>query len=125
MLVPADVIRRELRADVAIGEEVRRLARLFKVSSLVVLRRVHDVGALTRDEFWAAYRDELARIGAVDKGSGGDFYLTQAARVSKRFARALVVSTLEGRTLYADAFRLLGFSRMATFHELGHSLGVA
>ena len=61
----------------------------------------------------------------LEKGSGGDFYLTQAARVSKRFARALVVGTLEGRTLYADAFRLLGFSKMATFHELGHSLGVA
>jgi Zn-dependent peptidase ImmA (M78 family) len=125
MLVPADVLQRELRTDVAIGEEVSRLARIFRVSTLVVLRRVYDVGGLTRDEFRAAYRDELTRIGAMDQGSGGDFYLTQAARVSKRFARALVVSTLEGRTLYADAFRLLGFSKMTTFHELGHSLGVA
>ena len=114
-----------MRTDAAIGEEASRLSRLFKVSTLVVLRRVHDVGGLTRDEFWAAYREESARISALDRGSGGDFYLTQAARVSKRFARALLVSTLEGRTLYADAVRLLGFSKMATFHELGHSLGVA
>ena len=72
MLVPADVLRRELRTDAAIGEEVSRLSRLFKVSTLVVLRRVHDVGVLTRDEFWAAYREESARIGALDKGNGGD-----------------------------------------------------
>jgi hypothetical protein len=40
----------------------------------------------------------------------------------ERFARALVVSTLEGRSSFTEAFRLLGFKKMATFNELGHSL---
>jgi hypothetical protein len=31
-----------------------RLAKHFKVSTLVVLRRVYDAGSLTRDAFWRA-----------------------------------------------------------------------
>ena len=52
------------------------------------------------------------------------FYLTLGARVSKRFARALFVSTFEGQTSFTEAFRMLGLKKMATFRELGHRLGV-
>jgi hypothetical protein len=89
------------------------------------LRRIYDVGGLTREQFRDAYEQELTRLRALPKGSGGDFYLTQAARVSKRFARALVISTLEGQTLHRDAFRMLGISKLATFRKLGRSVGVA
>jgi hypothetical protein len=94
-------------------------------SRLGVLRRLCDAGAVSGDDMWQAYDDEVARLRAIPRASGGDFYLTQAARVSKRFARALVVSTLEGQTLHRDAFRLLGFSKLETLRELGHSVGVA
>lgn len=116
------------RTDYQRGEDLRgaldRLARRFKVSTLVILRRIHDAGGLTQDQLWQAYQQELERLRAIHRGGGGDFYLTQAARVGKRFARALVASTLEGQTLHRDAFRLLGFSKLATFRELGHSLGL-
>lgn len=125
LLVPLTVLRGEYRRNSDLREETDRLARRFKVSTLVILRRIHDVGGLTREQFWQAYKEELERLRAIPKGSGGDFYLTQAARVSKRFVRALVMSTLEGQTLYRDAFRMLGFSKLATFQELGRSLGVA
>ena len=49
-------------------------------------------------------------------------YLTLGAGASKTFARAFVTSTQEGRTSFSDAFRLLGFKKIATFNELGHSL---
>lgn len=125
ILVPLAVLQGEHRHDADLTDEVTRLARHFKVSTLVILRRIHDAGHLTQAEFWAAYRQELARLLAVPRGSGGNFYLTQGARLSKRFARSLVSSTLEGQTLHRDAFRLLGFSKLATFQELGRSLGVA
>jgi Zn-dependent peptidase ImmA (M78 family) len=124
LLVPLAAIREGLDAGVSLSDELSRLARRFKVSTLVILRRLHDAGRLSRDEFWSAYDEELRRLRAVPKGSGGDFYLTLGARVSKRFARALVASTLEGRTGYTETFRMLGLKKMATFNELGRSLGV-
>lgn len=124
LLVPLALLRMEYNVAAELDSEVSRLARFFKVSTLVILRRIHDIGGLTREEFWDAFEEERTRLLAIPKGSGGDFYLTQAVRVSKRFARALVVSTLEGQTLHRDAFRLLGFSKLSTFRELGRSLGV-
>lgn len=124
LLVPLDLMRREYNGDAELPDEVNRLARRFKVSTLVILRRIHDAGGLTRQEFWDAYEAEVERLRAIPRGSGGNFYLTQAARLSKRFAAALVTSTLEGQTLYNDAFRMLGFTKQATFKELGRSLGV-
>jgi Zn-dependent peptidase ImmA (M78 family)/transcriptional regulator with XRE-family HTH domain len=124
LLVPLDLMRREYHPDGELWEEVARLARRFKVSTLVVLRRILDVGGLTQEEFWEAYHAEVAKLSAIPRGSGGNFYLTQAARVSKRFAAALCASTLEGQTRYTDAFRMLGFSKLSTFKELGRTLGV-
>lgn len=124
LLVPLEALRREYDRAAGPRNEAARLARRFKVSTLVALRRIHDAGALSRQELWHAYEEELARLLALPKGSGGDFYLTLGARASKTFARALVVSTLEGRTPFTEAFRLLGFKKMATFREVGHSLGI-
>jgi len=122
LLVPLVTLQEELpRGDVL--AVVPRLARRFKVSKLVILRRLLDARRLSRDAFEEAYGTELGHLRARPKTSGGDFYLTQAARLSRRFARALVGSTLEGQTLYRDAFRMLGIVKEKTFRELGASLG--
>jgi Zn-dependent peptidase ImmA (M78 family) len=124
ILVPLEAIKEKYRETDALIGEVFRLARCFKVSTLVILRRIHDAGYLTQEELWTAYGEELERLQVIRKTGRVNFYPTQAARVSKRFARALIVSTLEGQTLHRDAFRLLGLSKLKTFTELGHRLGV-
>lgn len=123
-LVPLSILRIEYKKTNGLSDEANRLARVFKVSTLVMLRRIFDAKGITKDQFWQAYHEELERLGSLPSGSGGNYYLTQAARVSKRFARALVSSTLEGQTLHRDAFRMLGFSKLETFKDLGRSLGV-
>ena len=125
LLVPLDALRAVEDVDTSEAlAEMNGLARYFKVSTLVILRRIHDAGWISRQQLWDAYRDEVDRLRGMPRGSGGNFYLTQAVRLSRRFARALVVSTLGGQTLYRDAFRMLGVKKLETFHELGRSLGV-
>jgi hypothetical protein len=86
---------------------------------------MHDTGLIGDELYGRAYDEELKRIRNLPKGTGGNFYLSVGARVGKRFARSLVASTLEGRSSYTEAFRLLGFAKMATFRELGRTLGLA
>ncbi len=124
LLVPLNHLNRIYDRSNNLNDEINRLARYFKASTLVILRRIYDVGGVTRDELGKAYENQLAHLMALPKGSGGNFYLTQTARVSKRFARALVISTLEGQTLHRDALRMLSISKMTTFNALGQRLGV-
>ncbi len=124
LLVPMDVFLAELSTDESLRDTLSRLARRFKVSTLDVLRRLADAGRLDRAAFFSAYRDEVEHLRSLEPAGtgGGDFYRTTASRVSKRFARALIESTLEGRTLYRDAFRMLGIAKTSTFNEFGRSL---
>jgi len=124
LLLPRAALRDCYRPAAELRQELDRLARVFKVSTLVLLRRIHDIGGLGREQFRAVYEQELGRLRAIPRGSGGDFYLTQSARVGKRFARALVARTLEGQTLHRDAFRLLGICKLGTFQDLGYALGI-
>ena len=126
LLVPLAALRNELRRDESLPHALSRLARAFKVSNLVILRRLFDANWLDRARFDAAWAEEGARLRTLaQRGSdGGDFYRTTLSRVSRRFARALVVSTLEGQTLYRDAFRMLGVSKTETFNNIGREVGM-
>ncbi len=126
-LVPTSILQAELRYDEPLAQVLRRLTRIFKVSSLVVLRRMLEVDWLEFAEFERSWRDEAKRVPPYTprEGSGGDFYRTLLSRVGLRFARSLVQSTLEGQTLYRDAYRLLGIRRGRTFEEFARRINAS
>jgi Zn-dependent peptidase ImmA (M78 family) len=125
MLVPLDVLRQELPRSNPLGN-VNELAHRFKVSTLVILRRIFDSGWIDWEAFQSAYEGESIRLRQEMKNAkGGNFHLTQSARVGRRFARALVADALEGRTLFRDAYQMLGIKKHAAFEGLGRTLGLA
>lgn len=124
VLVPLSEFQASLRPREPLRESVDRLAREFKVSTLVILRRLCDAGRLTRQELSTAYEAELSRVSEIIRNTGGDFYRTTTMRVGERFERAVVTAVWEGRTSFTEAARLLAFKKMSSFYKLSRKLGV-
>ena len=130
LLVPATDL--EAQIDAAGGDiegVLQELAHRYKVSVSVVLRKLRTDGLIDRERYDvldAAERDAFAqRRRQGDQGDrGGNFYNTFFQRTGRDFTRAVISSTLEGRTTYAEMFRLLGISSLATFDRVAVELGV-
>lgn len=103
------------------------IARSFRVSTLVALRRMKDLGRLSYEDSQDAYDAELdflKRKAKQNKSGGGDFYNTMGARVDPHFASAVISAALEGQTLMGDAFELLNIKNSTTFRQEARHLGV-
>ena len=126
LLVPMEEFRLVFDPAADLRIQLQPLAEQFRVSTQVILGRVREAGALTWDRFMAELRAEKERIAELvaERGGGGNYYNTKPVQVGKRFARELIASTLEGRTPYTEAFRLLDVKRTTTFEGLGAQLGV-
>jgi Zn-dependent peptidase ImmA (M78 family) len=127
VLVPLSVIRAEYRGE-ATAAELERLARKYRVSTLVILKRLFDARLFDWEDYrerYAAERDRVmeAMTRRSDPG-GGNYYYTQPLRSSRRLARAIIIDTLEGGTTFREAYRLLGTKKRKTFDNLATELGV-
>jgi len=127
LLVPAAELRDAWAKAVSQDDWLQPLTRRFKVSTLVVLRRLNDRELISSSTFQQRYQAEQERFQASSNGQtgGGDFYRTQISRFSNQFLTALIESTLEGRTPYRDALRLLKLSKVETFKQLARELSVS
>ncbi len=123
MLVPMARLRQIYRGQGSLDAAMQHLARHFKVSALVILRRLYDAGEISREMYWQTFAAELARVRDLSRPAekgGGNFYRTLKIRVGRRFAEAVVVSALKGRLLYRDAYQMLGGMKLDRLIEILH-----
>lgn len=127
LLVPAAELISEYEPDRPTTQELDRLARRFCVSTLVILLQLRQADFFDRDTFAELYDEELDRLMGFDRSSsdGGSFYSTFPVQNSRRFLQSIISNTLEGQTLYQDAFRLTGLRKQETFDKMAEHLGVA
>lgn len=128
VLVPLAALRRDYQGEPTL-QELTRLARRYRVSTLVILKRLFDARFLEWDDYRARYeaeRDAVIELAKRRRGenSGGNYYNTQPLRLSRQFARAVVTSTYQGDTSFRDAFNLLGTKKHETFARLADEIGV-
>lgn len=127
ILVPENELASYWVMNPVLHMEARTLARRFKVSPIVIGRRLLDSGLVSRERYLAFYNEYVAggfRDNGVDSGSGGNFYNNQNNRIGKRFMRAVARALMEGKVSYTHAFKLTGL-KGATFDKYVKMVGGA
>ena len=130
MLVPSEIIRGKYDQTEDLDKNTDRLARHFKVSKQVILRRLYDTGCIDRATFQKAYdkEKELAIKREEERKKkgrlGGSYYNNVLARAGKKFTFTLLASTMEGRTTPVTSRRLLDVWKTSNIEEISRRLGV-
>ena len=124
-LVPATEFQAVWRKDLDHWQaNLPALEAHFHVSTWALARRALTLNFITLDEYHGYINNQQSVYRAREEaGSGPGYYRTQKARLSQRFARAVVSEALSGQLLLRDASLLLGGikpDKIATFaKELG------
>ncbi len=111
LLVPVAELARQWQLLNSRHDYTAELSKYFKVSELVIIRRLYDTSRISRAEFEASYLDRYDTRGTEQRDEstgGGHFHYTLRSRLGRRFSAALVASTLEGGTPYRVALSLMG-----------------
>ena len=112
-LVPKDELAMHISTSDFNYEE---LAKRFKVSQIVIARRLKDLGYLNSEDFFTFYEEYITKERHIKTSSGGNFYNTIPYRISKQFFNLIYNSVKQNKILYMDAFRLTGL-KPKTFDE--------
>ena len=111
--VPSNHLHKEFNPNNAdFTGEIKRLASIYKCSTLVVMIRLRELNLVPWKGFSTKYTAELQRLQEVStetRSGGGNFYLTQRFRIGETLSHAVIRDLRQGRTAPAGALRLLGF----------------
>jgi len=91
------------------SKDFKYLGKIFKVSQIVIARRLLDLSLITKSDFFRfynAYMENWRQKKDDTKTSGGNFYATAKKRISLRFATYVNNAVRENSLLYRDAYKL-------------------
>ena len=125
LLVPLAPFLRSWEKEAPAKQQIEQIGKRLNVSNLVIARRALENNLVTHDWYWDFYEAEEKRRKETpySAASGGNFYATYWYRAGRRFARAVIVSAMEGKLPYRDAHKLLDIKTTATFNKVAKNLG--
>lgn len=106
-LVPYEIFVKRWYKHQDTLDNAQQLARYFRVSTQVILRRAFDAGFISVDDYRKSIQEALKASKSPAKGGGGDFYNTLFSRNSRRFTTELLSAVNSGQLSYLDGARLL------------------
>lgn len=108
-LVPEDGFKRRWNEySTELDQKIQSLARVYRVSTTMVLRRALELDKITRVDFYRQLEIEKGRqTPTARRSSGGNFQNSLTARNSSILVSAVFESVLEGRVLYREAASVL------------------
>ena len=129
-LVPQASFETEFDATAELDRESVRLAKRYKVSTLVVLIRLRTLNCISQKDFRQEYDKEESRM-KDSQATGQDIQLSertvrslQIRRASRRLSRAVIASVREGSTSFREACNLLGVGNTLALQRIGEIVGV-
>jgi Zn-dependent peptidase ImmA (M78 family)/DNA-binding XRE family transcriptional regulator len=106
-LVSTQAFLRQWYKNKEIIDNIQSLARIFRVSAQVILRKGYDLGIIRTDEYFRAYQEVLKAIKPFKSSGGGNFYNTLVSRNSRRFTLDLISAVQSGHLSYYEAAHLI------------------
>jgi Zn-dependent peptidase ImmA (M78 family) len=125
ILVPGEELEVLWHSEPTFHDQLVRPAKKFKVSPIVIGRRLLELELITKSQFFTFYDVYVSgdfQNSAQSATEGGNFYNNQNNRIGKKFMQAVARATMEGKLSYTHAFRLTGLTS-ATFDKYVHALG--
>ena len=122
LLVPGNQFDAAWNAE-PLGRQVDRLAREFRVSSIVILRRALDTERISQNDFFAQLEIERQNQTPRVRGGGGSGINNILARNGQLLVTAAVSGAIDGSVGYAEAADALGV-KVQTVKNLADTLGL-
>lgn len=107
ILVPKDDFLNKWNHFYSLNRNLDRLARHYRVSQFVILRRAHEFDEINDDEFQIKYHQLLEKAKPKKPDGFRNYYSAVLSRNSPTLTSTLVLAASEGRALPTEAARLL------------------